>query len=1146
MSEEATTEENQEEGGENLAGGAYEVIRNRLTNLNQQLLEKLEQLNARRKEVFGGQESKIIGNERIQTENNCVARDLCIVGSKVIFGYNVFVGLKSEITLNDVFSVQEFADNTFTEIEPALLHDENFLRHFSDLYKYYKNAKFVQFFKTHSHLLMVFQIGETVADSKIFRWAIEGDNLVYIDDRGDAEYELPPQHDFEWTEASRDNQVTGRHPHISIKDRVFVETVGGDLTIKVENNTESGEGVYAEKVDNPDQTLDDASFYYAEVGNLILLKILPYQENRFRYFVFNEKMQTAERIDSIDQACIELPEDHGIIFPKGYYLQNGVTRQFQEDVDGMQFLETHRSPNGEDFLYIFYHPIQGRYILLQYNLITKEIANPIFCHGYNLFENGQMVLFSNPDDEPKRVHAMQIWQTSFYSDTHEVVQQSGTYLNSVGNRDLVKGVSDCYHISRLIMSEQVSMYIYQDILSESVRTMDSYHWMDHEETFKLKPVVDDIRKAAVAAIDEYDKVVRIKEHTASEIAKNEKAANQAIADASYGSKRGIDDFVNVLNELRSRRGQVISLKDLKYADIAKIDGIEAALSEATESLSRSCVEFLLDPKALKPYLDNLKELDTRLEAVEKVADLEAIDKDLEDSAQRLDLLTDIVNNLQIDDSTQTTQIVDAITEVYGQVNRVKAISRNLRKDIGKGEASAEFAAQFKLVTQSITNYIGLCDSVEKCDEFLTKIMITVEELEGRFADYDEYIEQLAEKREEAYNAFSNRKEVLEEEVKRRVGGLLSSAERILKGIENRADNFESIDEVNSYFASDLMVAKCREIIQKLYDAEQSVQADDLNGRLKTLRDEIIRKLRDKLELFSGGENVISFGDYQFNVNTQPLNLTTVIRDGDMFFHLTGTDYYELIEDPSFLETRDVWGQELISENQDVYRGEYLAYKILMAGTRNDDGLSLRRLTEEAESEDQEKLLDTVRTFASSLYSEGYDKGIHDQDATHILRALVGLYNESDLLRYDSSSRAFAIIFWSYFDNAQRKKFLRSKMRSFGTIGKVFEVEEINRVYIDELHAHMRDFYADLVPDADPSVIMNAAEFLFYELQDQEELLFTINTLANDLYERFIKVLDEKDVREAFANDVEALEGDLKGRLDLVRDWVNTLLSTSRR
>ena len=103
----------------------------------------------------------------------------------------------------------------------------------------------------------------------------------------------------------------GEHPHISIEERVFVETVGGDLTIKIENNTESGEGIYREDVENQDQTLDDAEIYFALIGNIILLKIRPYQEKEFRYIVYNEKIQQARRLDSIAHACVLLPTTTG-------------------------------------------------------------------------------------------------------------------------------------------------------------------------------------------------------------------------------------------------------------------------------------------------------------------------------------------------------------------------------------------------------------------------------------------------------------------------------------------------------------------------------------------------------------------------------------------------------------------------------------------------------------------------------------------------------------------------------------------------------------------------------------------------------------------------------------------------------------------
>ena len=59
---------------------------------------------------------------------------------------------------------------------------------------------------------------------------------------------------------------------------MFVETLGGDLTIKVENNTEDGQGIYREPVLDADQSLDDAEIRYATRGTLIRLKILPDRE----------------------------------------------------------------------------------------------------------------------------------------------------------------------------------------------------------------------------------------------------------------------------------------------------------------------------------------------------------------------------------------------------------------------------------------------------------------------------------------------------------------------------------------------------------------------------------------------------------------------------------------------------------------------------------------------------------------------------------------------------------------------------------------------------------------------------------------------------------------------------------------------------
>ena len=112
-------------------------------------------------------------------------------------------------------------------------------------------------------MLAVFKTGESLKDIKVLRWKVENDGtLVYEDNRGERDNVFPSSHDFEWTRTDRSHHVEGRHPHVSIEDAVFVETVGGDLTVKVENNTERGEGVYTEPVEEADQGLEEADILW--------------------------------------------------------------------------------------------------------------------------------------------------------------------------------------------------------------------------------------------------------------------------------------------------------------------------------------------------------------------------------------------------------------------------------------------------------------------------------------------------------------------------------------------------------------------------------------------------------------------------------------------------------------------------------------------------------------------------------------------------------------------------------------------------------------------------------------------------------------------------------------------------------------------
>ena len=357
------------------------------------------------------------------------------------------------------------------------------------------------------------------------------------------------------------------------------------------------------------------------------------------------------------------------------------------------------------------------------------------------------------------------------------------------------------------------------------------------------------------------------------------------------------------------------------------------------------------------------------------------------------MLIDIVSNLKIEDATQTTKIIDGVSAIYSTLNQVKVELKNRKKELSRSEGAAQFNAQLKLLNQAVINYLDLCQSPDKCDEFLTKTMIQLEELEGKFSEFDEYVEQLTTKREEIYSAFESRKQSLLEARNRRAGSLTKSAERVLNGISHRLEGFSTINEINGYLASDLMIEKVRDIIDQLRGLGDSVKADDIQTRLKTLREDAVRQLKDRKELFEDGSNVIRLGKHRFSVNHQELELSIVPRDGAMFFHLAGTDFFEEITDETFLDTRDVWTQEVVSENDDVYRCEFLTWKIVRtlesaASTGRADALLGADSIETFSALPESDQLEAIQRFMGPRYSEGYTKGVHDRDCALLLDALL--------------------------------------------------------------------------------------------------------------------------------------------------------------
>ncbi|PSK90252.1 MoxR-like ATPase [Murinocardiopsis flavida] len=1169
---------------EGLDQGTYEVLRTRLAGQAADLARRAESLNARRLAVFGGAELRLTGTERIRTGHNCVPRDIVPVGDLMLFGYNVFIGLKQETTVADVFSLHRFTppdpaaepggQPPFTEAGPGelpgLLDDAQFRRDFAELYRYYRDTRLLQLRRVGPKLLAVFQTGERTEDIRVLRWQVENDGGVrYLDGRGERDHVFPAQQDFEWVETTREQHVLGRHPHISILDQVFVETVGGDLTIKVENNTESGAGIYSEPVDEPLQSLADAEVHYAEVGALVLLRVLPYKETEWRHLVFNTRTRDVVRLDGIGRACRRLPEDQGLIFPGGTYLATGIARTFDTDVTDLEFERFVRSPNGEDVLYVFHSRGEGRSLLLPYNVIRKEVAAPIVCHGFSVFDDGTLVVFRADSDEPTRVHPMQVWQTPFCTDDHAAAQPVGTGpLERIGNAELVRGVSECLSVARMIEEMAPSAEVFEALIAAAKRTADTYHWLGEDELDRPGEPLAGVRGTAEQVLDEFEKVQALTAQAADALAEAEAAALTLIRRTRGEAPQGADGWVGRLAELRRSQGHLVTLREMRYVDTARIDALDRKLAEQLDSAGRRAVEFLRGDDAFAGYHGDVAALVAEAESIASVADAGPVTDRLAERSDALEIVTEVVGSLDIGDATVRTTILERIGEVLGGVNRARATLAARRTELLATEGRAEFAAEFALFGQAVTGALAVADTPERCDDQLGRLLLQLENLESRFGEFDDFLTELGDKREEVYEAFSARKQALLDERSRRADRLVESAERILASVQRRVAALGSIDEVNTYFASDPMIARLRSTAEELRSLGDQVRAEEVDGRVKAARQEAGRSLRDRLDLYADGGETIKLGHHRFAVNTQPVDLTLVPNGETMAFAITGTDFRAPVQDPEFDATRPFWQQLLPSETPDVYRAEHLAAAILSGAESDGTGPSLAELHAAAERDTAaaetggtgQDLLGLVRGVAEARYDEGYERGVHDHDAAAILAALLRLHSAAGLLRYPSAARAAALLFWTFGTGADagsgtgaERTGWTARARSLARARAAFGRSPAIGAFTAELADAIGGFLDAELPGTgladDAPVRRLAGEYLFEELATAAPgapVEFVVSGRARDLLQRFGRALDgsRSASRGDFDADLAGLGDRVLDRHQLVSAWIGSFLESS--
>ena len=1086
--------------------GAYEVLRDRLTAQAAELARRAEALNVRRGEEFGSTRLELVGTGRLRTEHSAVPRDVVAVGAALLFGSNAVPSREAGTRVDDVLALYDRDLKRLPDdAVPGLLDDPAFVREFAALHRYYRQARLLRLRRTEGKLLAVFQTGEKADDTRVLRWALSDDGrATFLDARGERDHVLPPSHDVAWIDSTREDHVLGRHPHVSIRGEVFVSTVGGALTVKVDDETEVEEGVYSEPVDEPLQSLADADIAYARVGALILLRIRPYKEDTDRHLVFNTLTRTVVRLDGIGRACRRLPEDQGIVFPGGYCLAVGTHKSYELETAELEFEREDRSPNGEDVLYAFHARAEGRSLLLSYNTIRKEMANPLPCQGWALFDDGALVVLRADTGESQRVHPVQWWTSPYVSDTHAAAQPVGTGpLARIGNADLVRGISDCLSITGAVADTTPTNEVYEALLTACVRAADTHHWLADPELGDLHAPLAQLRDTAQQVLAEFATVQALTRQAEDALTEAAARVTEVVRRLRGESARSAAEWVTGLTELRHAQGHLLTLKDMRYADTARIEALAANTASDLAALGRRAVAHLAREDAFAGHDADVEQLVADAEAITTVAEAEPVAARMDDLAVGLRTVTEVVAGLDIADATVRTAILERIAGVLGGVNRARAALDGRRRELLGREGRAEFAAECALFGQSVTGALTAADSPEACDEQLALLLVQVENLESRFAEFDDFLATLADKREEVHEAFSARKQTLADARARRAERLADSANRVLRTVARRAAAQPDADAVTTYFTSDPMPAKVRRVADELRDLGDQVRAEELDGRLKAARQDALRALRDRTDLYADDGRTIRLGAHRFAVNTQPLDLTLVPHGDSLAFALTGTDYRSPVTDPDFTDTRPYWDRPLPSESPEVYRAEYLATRLL-----DEHG---------PEALAEADLPALVRQAAETAYDEGYERGVHDHDATAILATLLRLHEGAGPLRHEPAARAAAQLFWAHGTTAeeQRSWTLRavSLARARDTFGLTPAIADLQR----EL--------ADVAGGEAP------AAYLFEELTSGPPG-FVISSGTRTLLDKFRRTVGTS----AYDDDLTALT-DQAAREQLVEAWL---------
>jgi MoxR-like ATPase len=279
--------------------------------------------------------------------------------------------------------------------------------------------------------------------------------------------------------------------------------------------------------------------------------------------------------------------------------------------------------------------------------------------------------------------------------------------------------------------------------------------------------------------------------------------------------------------------------------------------------------------------------------------------------------------------------------------------------------------------------------------------------------------------------------------------------------------------------------------------------------------------------------IIVLGKHPFQINTQPLELTLVPyeQNGEkkIAIHILGTEFFETLVDDALNATQEYWNQSIVSESDEVYRGEYLAVSLLL----NEEFVHLKNLRDLTHDD----LLEQVRRYMAEHDDDGYELGIHDLDATLILEKLLYIPSDLGLLGFEPSCRAIAQLFWVFYSGKEQCRIWQTTVKTLQQLQATFG--DKGQLLAEQLTSEISQAIEDFIGDRGPgtgikkSVSKNReiADYLIAELKN-EPINFTVSTEAMQLVDGFRQALETSDNYRHFEENLRALRHHLTHQMTL--------------